>query len=180
VWLSVVLALGGFGLTLRSIEARTGRLSLADFHGLYEQMPKLSAFFLLTGMASVGFPGTFGFIGTEMLIDSTVHAWGLVGVIVVFAAALNGIAILQTWMMLFAGKRHVTSVSLNNRTSERFAILALTLLILGSGLFPQPSITSRQRAADEIIRARGNLATEPLEELTHHETDAETAMPAER
>src|SRR5690606_21393752 len=65
VWLSVGLALSGFGLVLRSMEARTGRLSLADHHGMHEHTPMLAAFFLLTGLASVGFPGTFGFVGTE-------------------------------------------------------------------------------------------------------------------
>src|SRR5262249_49501552 len=35
LWVSVALSLGGFGLTLRALEARFGRLSLAEFHGLY-------------------------------------------------------------------------------------------------------------------------------------------------
>src|SRR6185436_1418625 len=63
VWLSVGLAQGGFGLALRSLESRTGRLSLVGFHGLYEHVPRLATLFLLTGLASVGFPGTFGFVG---------------------------------------------------------------------------------------------------------------------
>ena len=35
-WLSVGFALGGFGLTLRALESRLGRLSLANYQGLYE------------------------------------------------------------------------------------------------------------------------------------------------
>ncbi len=69
VWLSVGLALGGFGLTLRSIEARTGRLSLVKYNGLFEHIPAQAAFFLLTGLASVGFPGTIGFVASELLIE---------------------------------------------------------------------------------------------------------------
>jgi NADH-quinone oxidoreductase subunit M len=48
-------------LSLRALEARHRRLSLAGFHGLYEHTPALAVCFLLTGLASVGFPGTFGF-----------------------------------------------------------------------------------------------------------------------
>jgi len=48
VWLSVSLSLAGFGLTLRSVEARTGRLSLDTFHGLYDHMPMLGVLFLVT------------------------------------------------------------------------------------------------------------------------------------
>jgi len=39
VWLSVGISLLGFGLALRSVEARTGRLTLDNFHGLYEHTP---------------------------------------------------------------------------------------------------------------------------------------------
>ena len=34
--------------TLRALEARYGRLSLRDYHGLYEHTPTLAVFFLLT------------------------------------------------------------------------------------------------------------------------------------
>ncbi len=74
LWFSVILSLGGFGLTLRALEARFGRLSLTDYHGLYEHSPTLAVCFLLTGLASVGFPGTLGFISTELLVDSAVEA----------------------------------------------------------------------------------------------------------
>ena len=56
LWFSVILSLGGFGLTLRALEARFGRLSLTDYHGLYEHSPTLAVCFLLTGLASVGLP----------------------------------------------------------------------------------------------------------------------------
>ncbi len=45
VWLSVGLSLTGFGITLRSIESRIGRVSLSDYHGLYEQMPSMAVSF---------------------------------------------------------------------------------------------------------------------------------------
>ncbi len=57
VWVSVSISLHGFGLTLRSVEARTGRLLLTEYRGLGDQIPQLAACFLLTGLASVGFLG---------------------------------------------------------------------------------------------------------------------------
>src|SRR4029078_1921206 len=48
IWISVGLALTGFGLTLRAVESRSGRVSLADYHGLYDHAPMLATFFLLT------------------------------------------------------------------------------------------------------------------------------------
>ncbi len=154
VWVSVGLALSGFGLTLRSMEARLGRISLTRFHGMYEHTPMLAAFFLLTGLASVGFPGTFGFVGTELLIDGVVEAYPLVGFAVVIAAALNGIAVLQAYFRVFTGSRHYATISLRSRLPERAAVLTLAALIIGGGLLPQPGITSRYHAAQELLRSR--------------------------
>ena len=86
LWFAVIVSLGGFGLTFRALEARFGRLSLTDYHGLYEHSPTLAVFFLLTGLASVGFPGTLGFIATELLVDSAVEANPYIGIGVIAAA----------------------------------------------------------------------------------------------
>jgi NADH-quinone oxidoreductase subunit M len=154
VWIASSLALTGFGLTLRSLEARVGRLSLSTFHGLYEQTPILAGFFLLTGLASIGFPGTIGFVATELLVDGTVHAHPHVGAAVVLASALNGIAVLQAYFRLFTGRRHASSIALQARPVERFAVLTLSALILVGGLIPQPGVRSRYRAATEIAGSR--------------------------
>jgi NADH-quinone oxidoreductase subunit M len=154
LWFAVVLSLGGFGLTLRALEARFGRLALTDFHGLYEQSPTLAVCFLLTGLASVGFPGTLGFISTELLVDGAVEANVYVGLAVVAAAALNGIAVVRAYFLLFTGTRHASMVSLGIGPRERFAVLTLSALILGGGLFPQPGVHSRHKAAEEILKDR--------------------------
>jgi NADH-quinone oxidoreductase subunit M len=110
--------------------------------------------FLLAGLASVGFPGTLGFVSTELLVDGAVEADLSIGLGVVLAAALNGIAVVRAYFLIFTGTRHVSSVSLSITPRERFAILALTLLILGGGLFPQPGVSSRYRAAETVLRER--------------------------
>ncbi len=154
IWISVGLSLGGFGLTIRSVEARMGRLSLSKYHGLYEHMPTFAGLFLLTGLGSIGFPGTIGFIGMELIVEGAVEVYPFIGMIVVVAAALNGIAIMHAYFRIFTGTRHVASISLNARPQERFAVLTLTLLIIGGGLIPQPGVASRYHAAKELIAHR--------------------------
>jgi NADH-quinone oxidoreductase subunit M len=154
VWYSVIVSLGGFGLTLRALEARFGRLALTRYHGLYEHSPTLAVFFLLTGLASVGFPGTLGYIATECLVDSAVEANPYLGIAVVATSALNGIAVVRAYFFLFTGARHVSTVSLAIGVRERIAVLTLSGLILGGGIFPQLSVSSRQRAAEEILQDR--------------------------
>jgi NADH-quinone oxidoreductase subunit M len=154
LWVSVALSLGGLGLTLRALETRFGRLSLTGFRGLYGHAPALAACFLLTGLASVGFPGTLGFVATELLVDGAVEAGPHVGLAVALAAALNGIAVVRAYFLLFTGARHASSVSLTITPRERFAVLTLAALILGGGLFPQPGIASRHSAAEDILKQR--------------------------
>lgn len=154
VWLSVGLSLGGFGLILRVVEARIGAVSLDCYYGLHDHMPLLASLFLLTGLSSIGFPGTLGFVGMELLVEGTVEFYPLVGIAVVFAAALNGIAILRTYFHLFTGTRHVATISLKPRKAEKLAALILSLLVLGGGLWPQPGVQSRYHAADALLKLR--------------------------
>ncbi len=167
LWMSVALSLGGLGLTLRALEARFGRLSLTQFSGLYDHSPALAVCFLLAGLGSVGFPGTLGFVGTELLVDGAIGANPAIGVAIVLTAALNGIAIVRAYFLLFTGGRHVSSVSLAITLRERCAVLTLAVLVLGSGLAPQPGVMSRYRAAESVL----------MERTAHHAADAD-ARPA--
>jgi NADH-quinone oxidoreductase subunit M len=177
LWFSVILALGGFGLALRALEARFGRLSLSDYQGLYGHSPTLAVCFLLTGLASVGFPATLGFIANELLVDSAVEASPFVGVAVVAAGALNGISVLRAYFYLFTGARHVSTVSLTIRRREQAALLLLAALILAGGIFPQPGVYSRQRATDEILLQRRVLLRGSEEASLRPATSAAKMLP---
>ncbi|MBX3432984.1 MAG: oxidoreductase [Pirellulales bacterium] len=165
VWVSVSLALTGFGLALRSIESRCGRIDLARYHGMFRATPTLAGFFLLTGLASIGFPGTLGFVAAELLIEGAIDAAPLVGVIVLFASALNGLAVMHAYFRIFTGCEHSGTIDLRIRPAERVAVLALSLLILGGGLYPQPGVSSRRHAAAALLDQRN-------EHLKQNFTDA--------
>jgi NADH-quinone oxidoreductase subunit M len=172
LWLSVALSLTGFGLTMRCLEFRSGRISLTGFHGLYQHVPMLAALFLITGLASIGFPGTAGFVGLEMLVDGTVQAYPLVGATMVLVTALNGLAVMHAYFRIFTGRPHVASIDLSIRPAERVSVLVLIVLILGVGLYPQPSITTRYHAAAGLARARprSNMVSRNPSSVAHSST----------
>lgn len=154
-WISVSLSLTGFGLAMRAVEARRGRLQLSAYQGLYEHMPLLAVCFLLTGLASVGFPGTLGYVGAELLIDGAVSAYPVVGIAVVVAAALCGIAVVHAYFMIFTGTRHISTISLRIGRREKIALLTLVVLLFAGGIAPQFNIASRHHAAKELLKHRG-------------------------
>jgi NADH-quinone oxidoreductase subunit M len=89
-----------------------------------------------------------------LLVDGAVAAYPYVGVVVVIAAAINGIAVVRAYFNLFGGPSYPSTIPLQIRVRERFAVLTLALLILLGGVAPQSSIVSRQRAAEELLRQR--------------------------
>ncbi len=171
LWYSVMLSLGGLGMTLRAVESRHRRLSLADHHGLYSLSPSLAVCFLVTGLASVGFPGTMGYISTELLVDGLVGAKPWMGMGVVLAGALNSIAVLRVYWRLFTGTRTVSPVTLAISPRERFAVLALLAVILGGGLFPQPGIAGRFGVAEKLLEARA-ARSRPSEVASRGDSEA--------
>lgn len=162
LWISVMIGLGGFGLTLRALEARYGPLRLDSFQGLYQQSPTLAVCFFLTGFASVGFPGTIGFVANELLVDGAVEFNIYVGFGVVAAAAFNGIAVMRAYFLLFTGGRRESTVSLHLGLRERIAVLTLASLILIGGIVPQPGVANRNRAAQHLLERRGSRVSSPM------------------
>lgn len=156
LWISAALCLAGLGFPARAIEARFGRLSLREPHGLYPQSPALAVCFLIAGLACVGFPGTFGFVPIELLISGSFSQGMWTSAALAVIAMLNGIAILRAYFALFTGKRTPVSVSLQATRVERFGIVAVVLvLLLGGWLAPQ-MVASRHDVADQILAWRAD------------------------
>jgi NADH-quinone oxidoreductase subunit M len=151
-WLASGLSLAGFCMTLWLLESRRGPMSLAEFHGGAERMPALAAGFLVLGLASVGFPGTLGFIGGELLVDGAVETFPHVGFAVVAAAGLNAVTVLRLYYFLFCGTREVSPLAHRLRVREQAALALLVGLLVGFGLYPRPLLESRARAAAEWAR----------------------------
>lgn len=180
VWIAVGLSLTGFGLVLRSVETRIGPISLTDFYGLYDHTPRLAALFLMTGLASIGFPGTVGFVGAELLIEGAIQLHPAIVIVIVAVAALNGLAVVQVYFRIFTGRKHPATIDLRSRMSERIAVLILSGLIIGGGLFPQVGVHSRYLAATQLMKERAARLGEPTDDSSHHQaalTQEESALP---
>jgi NADH-quinone oxidoreductase subunit M len=152
LWISAALALAGMGFVLRSLGARFGSLSLGTHHGLYPHAPALAICFLFTGLSSVGFPGTIGFVPLELLIDGSIENGVVIALALAVIAMLNGIAVLRCYFLLFTGKRIAPSVPLPLTKQERFVVLLLAIVLFIGGIFPQFGITSRHEASNILLK----------------------------
>jgi NADH-quinone oxidoreductase subunit M len=138
MWISSGLALTGFGMTIAALEARRGPLSLQQFAGGYERKPLLAVSFLVLGLASVGFPGTLGFVAQEALVHGVVNDFPYLGFAILVASMLNGITVLRTYFILFCGRVEPGRITQGLRRREQLAFVALVALLVAGGLFPGP------------------------------------------
>ena len=136
---------------IRALEACFGELSLSKHHGYYEQVPGLAICFFVTGLATVGFPGTIGFIPMELLISGSIDQGLEITFALVVTAMFNGLAIMRAYFSLFTGKRPTTSVSLQVTPRERVAIVIVAILIFIGGWFSPSIVESRHRVIDKLL-----------------------------
>ncbi len=156
LWVSSALAFTGLARTVLALEARRGRLSLAEHHGGHDQMPLLAATFLVFGLAATGFPGTLGFVGQEMLVDGAVRTFPFLGFLTIGSAALTGLAVMRMYLSLFGGARsRGPELSLRPREKIIFAAIAAALVV--GGLVPGPLLASRAEAAHRLLQQRGAI-----------------------
>lgn len=80
-------------------------------------------------------------------------------------AALNGIAVLKAYFLLFTGCRNVSAIPSSLGVQERFAVLTLVVLILLGGFFPQFLVKSRYEAAVAYLDRRKEA--QPRQETRH-------------
>jgi NADH-quinone oxidoreductase subunit M len=116
-------------------------------------MPVLATSFLLTALAGVGFPGTLGFVGQELLVDGAVAEHPRTGFLVIVAGAFAGIAVLRIYFSLFCG-RSDRGPSLGLGSREVLILASFSALLLATGLAPRPILGSRAAAATEILATR--------------------------
>jgi len=162
-------------------ERRHTRL-IAEFGGLAKQMPLYALCFLIATLASIGLPGTNGFVGEFLVLIGTFNSTALptlfgsqyAGMVLAAIAGLGVVlgAVYMLWMVqrVFFGPldkpRNQNLKDLSAR--EVVVLLPLILAVFLIGVFPniflsrvEPSIT----AFVEDIQARAQLA-EPAQPPT--------------
>ena len=148
------LSTGALFLMVGMIYDRRHTRLLADFGGLWKQIPIFSALFLVTVMASVGLPGLNGFVGELTILVGAFQVnplWAVLGTVgIIFAA----------WYLLTA-VRGMLQGPLDNPENENLSDLSrreiwllvpLLVLFFVIGLFPDLFLDKINPAVDVLIQ----------------------------
>jgi NADH-quinone oxidoreductase subunit M len=140
-WLALGLSSAGFVMVIAALEARRGRLQLDRPSGSYAHVPRLATAFLLLGLASVGLPGTFGFVTEDLLFSAAIGEYPLLTVLAVLATSLAGVTVLRLFFFLFMGERELRG-ECDLRVHEWLTLSWVLLLLLAEGMWPGPGLAA--------------------------------------
>jgi NADH-quinone oxidoreductase subunit M len=157
------ISTGALFLLVGVIYDRRHTRQLDDFGGLAKPMPVFATMFIIATLASVGLPGTNGFVGEFMIIMGTFvsnrlgHVNGVQAVGAAIGVILGALYMLTAVQKMFFGpitreeNKHVPDI--NGR--ELVAVAPLIIAIFVFGLFPN-LLLSQMR--DAVSRTLGDVS----------------------
>jgi NADH-quinone oxidoreductase subunit M len=144
------LSTGALFLMVGMIYDRRHTRLIAEFGGLWKQMPLFSALLLVVTFSSIGLPGLNGFVGEFLILVGAFRVtpgWT--------ALAATGVilgAIYMLWMLrrvIFGPLSNPENQKLPDLNGRELLILApMICLILYMGVFPQPFLSRMQPAVE--------------------------------
>ena len=141
-------------LLLGIIEERMDARSIDDFGGIAYKAPLFAFFFAVAMLASVGLPGTSGFIGEFLIILGAVKFNPAIGVLAGTTLIIGVCYMLYLFQRVFFEKNVERTENFTDLSPiEALTVLPIVILILVMGIFPQPFIDKVQPTAERQIAA---------------------------
>jgi NADH-quinone oxidoreductase subunit M len=151
--LSSGLTLSGMAMTVAAVGARTGTVDVRALGGLVQQCGRMTAVFLLLGVASVGFPATLAFVSEDLLLHGLIDAHPMIAAAMLFSTALGGIAMFRGWQRAFLGPTlDVWRAVPDLLGRERLALFGIVAAVMLTGIFPTHLVQAESEAVARILQ----------------------------
>lgn len=135
------------------IQHRLGSTEIVHLGGLAKVMPKLTCFYLIFVLASIGLPSTSGFPAELLLIISALAAHPSLGIAALAAAVLGAAYMLDFTRKAFFGPvtHHTVQQCQDLRRRELLLLSASAMLVLIFGFFPNIILHTHEKTADSWL-----------------------------
>jgi NADH-quinone oxidoreductase subunit M len=167
VMLSHGLSTGAMFLLLGMLYERRHSRNIADYGGLAAVTPALAAVFVFTALASIGLPGTSGFVGEFLALVGTfqTHPWvALIATAGVIFAAYYMLPMVQR--IFFNALDRPENQRLRDLSLREAVVLApLVAGMLWMGVYPRPFLERAEVTLTELIETverRSSPAAAPV------------------
>jgi NADH-quinone oxidoreductase subunit M len=175
VMLSHGASTGALFLLLGMLYERRHTRAIADFGGLAAVMPMFATIFVFTALASIGLPGTSGFVGEFLTLIGTfqTHPWIalLAATGVIFAAYYMLPMVQRIW---FNEPDKPENRNLKDLSARELTVLMpLVVVMLWMGVYPKPFLERTEQTVVELLQevernrmpVRSRLGAGPAMEL---------------
>ncbi len=149
-------------LTVGVVYDRMHSRLISTYGGLVSVIPKYSILFMLFALASLGLPGTSGFIGEFLILMGAFKDNFLVAVIASIGVILGAAYILWLYKRVVFGKliNEDLKKMLDLNRSEYFILSCLAVPILFFGFYPDPLINTIEVSVTDLINTHNtNIAS---------------------
>lgn len=139
---------------------------IAAFGGLAAKVPLLATFLLIIGLASIGLPGTNGFVGEFLILLGAFQASWLYGTIAVTGVILGAAYFLWYYeRAMFGPLTASVAPAIRDLTTRELAIaVSLSVMIFWIGLYPSPFLRMMNGSVQALVDRleRGTAAQQQL------------------
>ncbi len=130
------------------LEERMQTRTIGDLGGIAYRAPIFATFFAIAMLASVGLPGTSGFIGEFLIILGAVKFNVFIGVLAGTTLIIGVCYMLWMFQRVFFEKTNERTEKFKDLSFlETLTFLPVILLIIFMGIYPQPFINKIEPAA---------------------------------
>lgn len=162
VMLSHGLVSGALFLCVGVIYDRLHTREIARYGGLAINMPYYALFFLLFTMASIGLPGTSGFVGEFLSLAGIYQTSTLVALISTTGIILGAAYMLYLYRRVaFGEQKNADAAAMKDMTFREWAMMVpISAVVLWMGVYPE-SFLAPMRADIAALDARISIAAPP-------------------
>jgi NADH-quinone oxidoreductase subunit M len=120
--------------------SRQQTTQLSAFGGMAKQVPLLATFFLIIGLASIGLPGTNGFVGEFLILLGAFEARWWFGAVAVLGVIFGAAYFLWYYERSMLGPvgTAVRATMSDLQLREMIIAVSLSVMIFWIGLYPSP------------------------------------------
>jgi len=164
---------GALFLCVGVVYDRLHTREIARYGGLATNMPAYALFFMLFTMASVGLPGTSGFVGEFLVFMGAFKASSWMTFVILTGIILGAAYALYLYRRIIFGALEKADLkSLKDLTPRELAIMVpLAAVVLWMGIYPKPFLDPLHAPVNAIV-ARIDRAAPPVQQVAARSTPA--------
>jgi NADH-quinone oxidoreductase subunit M len=147
------LSTGAMFLLLGMLYERRHTRTIADFGGMAATAPMFAAVFIITALASIGLPGTSGFVGEFLALIGAfqTHPWAamIAASGVIFAAYYMLPMVQKIWFnKLERTENHIADLS----RREMIVLGPLVAFMIFMGVYPKPFLEQSEVTVMQLLQ----------------------------